>query len=283
MDRLGFIGGSDARRIMAGDWHTLWLEKTGQQEPADLSDNLAVQIGIRTEKLNYEWFNKQYKSENLEVHRVLEPWDKETGAHGSLTQELEWNGVPLKGTIDGWVCKNAAYNQQIIECKHTYERNTMEACLKQYMPQLQFYMFTHKNAQSCFLSVIFGNRRWECVEVSRNNEYIQRMLVHIKEFWDLVTSNTPPADGKHASWESLSTDHIPVDQMVRRDATSDNEFISRCIDYIEQEANAKSFESAKADLKAMVADNEREVYCDLLTIKRDKRGALRIAIKENKQ
>ena len=169
MDRLGFIGGSDARRIMAGDWHTLWLEKTGQQEPADLSDNLAVQIGIRTEKLNYEWFNKQYKSENLEVHRVLEPWDKETGTHGSLTQELEWNGVPLKGTIDGWVCKNAAYNQQIIECKHTFERNTMEACLKQYMAQLQFYMFTHKNAQSCFLSVIFGNRIWECVEVSRNN------------------------------------------------------------------------------------------------------------------
>ena len=34
----------------------------------------------------------------------------------------------------------------------------------------------------------------------------------------------------------------------------------------------------------MVADNEREVYCDLLAqnSKRDKRGALR-AIKENKQ
>ena len=45
MNRLGFIGGSDARRIMEGDWHT-WLEKTGQQQPADLSDNLAVQLGV---------------------------------------------------------------------------------------------------------------------------------------------------------------------------------------------------------------------------------------------
>jgi len=26
----------------------------------------------------------------------------------------------------------------------------------------------------------------------------------------------------------------------------------------------------------MVAPNEREVYCDLLTVKRDKRGSLRI-------
>ena len=46
MDRLGFIGGSDARRIMAGDWHTLWLEKTGQQEPADLSDNLQFRLAF---------------------------------------------------------------------------------------------------------------------------------------------------------------------------------------------------------------------------------------------
>jgi hypothetical protein len=69
--------------------------------------------------------------------------------------------------------------------------------------------------------------------------------------------------------------------MVRRDASSDNEFISRCHDYIETETNAKLFESAKSDLKAMVGDDEREVYCDLLTIKRDKRGALRITVKEN--
>jgi hypothetical protein len=79
----------------------------------------------------------------------------------------------------------------------------------------------------------------------------------------------------------VSIDKIPVDGMTRRDATNDNEFISRCHDYIEQEANAKLFESAKADLKAMVAGDEREVYSDLLTIKRDKRGSLRITIKEN--
>ena len=46
---------------------------------------------------------------------------------------------------------------------------------------------------------------------------------------------------------------------------------------IEFEPAAKSFESAKKDLKAIVADNEREVYSDLLTIRRDKRGALRIS------
>ena len=27
-DRTKSIGGSDANRIMRGDWHTVWLEKT---------------------------------------------------------------------------------------------------------------------------------------------------------------------------------------------------------------------------------------------------------------
>ena len=33
---------------------------------------------------------------------------------------------------------------------------------------------------------------------------------------------------------------------------------------------------AKKQIKEMVGDNEREVYCDHLTAKRDKRGAIRI-------
>jgi len=262
MNRLGFIGGSDARRIMEGDWHSLWLEKTGQQESADLSDNLAVQIGVTTEDFHLSWFLKHAldpKQDQLDKQKTYE------GTH------LE---VPCKGTVDAKIYQA----HKIVECKHTYDRNTIESCIKQYMPQLQFYMMVSET-ESCYLSVIFGNRRWEAVEVSRDETYISRMMIHIKEFWQLVESNTAPDSSKQV--ESLSTDNILVNDMVRRDATSDNEFISRCHDYIEQEANAKSFESAKADLKAMVANNEREVYCDLLTIKRDKRGALRINVKEN--
>ena len=56
VERPKTIGGSDAVRIMEGDWHTLWKEKTGRQEPEDLSWVLPVQIGILTEKKNKEWF-----------------------------------------------------------------------------------------------------------------------------------------------------------------------------------------------------------------------------------
>ena len=54
-DRRYFIGGSDARIIMGEDEAALirlWREKRGEEEPEDLSDNLAVQLGSVTEDLN---------------------------------------------------------------------------------------------------------------------------------------------------------------------------------------------------------------------------------------
>src|SRR5436305_4956155 len=51
-DRRFFIGGSDARVIMADDQRALerlWREKRGEAEPEDLSGNLIVQLGSATE------------------------------------------------------------------------------------------------------------------------------------------------------------------------------------------------------------------------------------------
>jgi predicted phage-related endonuclease len=64
--RRYFIGGSDARIIMGGDEAALvrlWQEKRGEIEPADLSGDLIVQLGLVTEELNRAWFerNSEYR------------------------------------------------------------------------------------------------------------------------------------------------------------------------------------------------------------------------------
>lgn len=256
MNRIGFLGGSDANRIMAGDWHQLWLEKTGQAQPEDLSDNIAVQLGKATEDFNLQWFIKEHPESEI--------------AAWQYPMEMNWEGIPLKGTADAVIM----HSQELIECKHTHERNNIEGILNRYMPQIQFYAWIGIK-DGVYLSVIFGNNRWESVYVRKDFEYIERMQVHLKEFWDCVVSNTAPA----SSPPNVSIDAIPVDGMVRRDANQDNMFVDLCHDYIRYSDTAKSFESVKSDLKAMVASNEREVYCDLLTIKRDKRGALRFNIR----
>src|SRR5258708_29927948 len=61
LNRRNFIGGSDARIIMGSDEAALlrlWREKRGKAEPEDLSDNLIVQLGLVTEPLNRQWFER---------------------------------------------------------------------------------------------------------------------------------------------------------------------------------------------------------------------------------
>ena len=46
------IGGSDATRIMKGDWYNLYNEIKGFQKPEDLEWKVSVCIGQATEALN---------------------------------------------------------------------------------------------------------------------------------------------------------------------------------------------------------------------------------------
>ena len=253
MNRQGFIGGSDCVRIMQGHWLELWQIKTGRADSEDLSDNLAVQLGVYTEDFNLEWFELQSQCQ-LEGHQ-------------STFQE-DIGIVPVKGTVDGiWMSENA-----IVEAKHTNSYNNMESVIEYYMPQIQLYTRL-ADCSGAYMSVIFGNNKWESAHVARDNEYFNSMWAVVSDFWGYVVRDEEPVG---VDTPTLSIDRIEVDNMVKRDASQDNAFISSAHDYLANEQAAKAFESAKKDLKDMVADNEREVYCDLLTIKRDKRGALRI-------
>lgn len=251
MERKGFIGGSDCVKIMQGDWLELWQIKTGKVEPADLSDNVAVQLGIWTESFNLRWFERQ-------LGAVIKNHQKQF--------EKEVWSIPVKGTIDGM------WNGAIVEAKHTNSFNTMDTLIEYYMPQIQLYCHLAES-DGAYLSALFGNNKWDYAFVKYNKEYFGSMWAVVSDFWTYVIRNEEPiAVGPI----SVAMDKIEVDNMVCRDAGTDNEFVDAAYRYVENQDQARLFEIAKTDLKNMVADNEREVYCDLITIKRDKRGSLRI-------
>jgi len=258
MKRTGFIGGSDCVQIMQGRWLELWQVKTGRAQSEDLSNVLAVQLGSWTESFNLNWFEKEYGC-ILRNHQ--------------LELENKIGSVPTKGTVD------AMFDRDIVEAKHTNSFNNMDKVIEYYMPQIQLYAHLAK-ADGIHMSVIFGNSKWESAYVKYNLDYFDSMWAVVSDFWGYVERDEEPVG---INTPSLSIDSISVDDMVRRSAQQDNHFISAAHDYTQNEQAAKLFESSKKDLKAMVGDNEREVYCDLLTIKRDKRGALKITTrKENK-
>ena len=262
MDRTKSIGGSDALKIMRGDWSSLWLEKTGRTQPEDLSNVFAVQLGVATEDFNIRWFARDMG---------VEITGKQTQYQGRSA-----HGVPLRATLDA----EFMYEGQrcVLEVKHTYEGNTLSKQVANYMPQLQLYM--HMAAVPfIYFANIFGNRRYEYCKVSWDKHYYDTMMVNINEFWSLVQSDTAPPNAVHIP--SIGIDHIELDDMVARCADGDNMFLDQAHQFIETIEAHSMHESAKKTLKAMVANNEREVYSQPLTIKRSKNGALRFNINKD--
>jgi len=255
MKRTGFIGGSDCVRIMQGHWLELWQVKTGRSEGDDLSRNIAVQLGVCTEDFNLAWFETEHDatitSHQLEYERLI-------------------GTVQAKGTVDG------IWENSIVEAKHTNSMNNMDNVIEYYMPQIQMYAYMAK-ADGIWLSVIFGNNKWESAYVKYNQDYFNSMWAVVSDFWGYVVRDEEPVG---VEVPSIIIDKIEVDNMVKRDASRDNQFIDAAHTYLEHQDAAKTFEGAKKDLKAMVSSNEREVYCNSLTIKRDKRGSLRITARK---
>ena len=106
LDRMKFIGGSDARIIMGKDekaLHRLWREKRGEEAPPDLSGVLIVQLGIATEDLNRRWYelNSGQRVSDIQRHAIhcTMPWMaatldglvKETGAVFEAKFMLPWS------------------------------------------------------------------------------------------------------------------------------------------------------------------------------------------------
>ena len=254
--REDFIRGSDMVSLMQGKWEELWKIKTGLLGRKDLSNEFNVQLGSFTEIFNLNWLQKYYEYDFV-------PQSEHTKMYGN---------IKLQGTLDG-----EDRDKYIgVECKHTHSRNDMDYMLDYYMPQMQFYMYISGLPQMVF-SVIFGNKH-ECVVVSANEQYQSKMLDEIKDFWEYVTDNTQPHDYEVKIKQSIK-DNIAIDGKVKRDASSSNSFSIAVMEYFHNQDAAKLFEQAKKDIKAEMKDNESEIYNDFVSVKRDKRGSIRITKK----
>ena len=143
VNRRLFLGGSDARIIMAADEAALirlWKEKRGEAEPEDLSDNLVVQLGVATEALNRTWYQRT------------------TGR--SVTDVQRWVQHPvhrfLAATLDGMVEEVDA----VFEAKFMLPWSfSEEAAADKHMAQLQHNLWV-TNARSAALSIITGGGKW---------------------------------------------------------------------------------------------------------------------------
>lgn len=284
MNRTGFIGGSDMYTIMnTTSWESLYRIKIGEEAPEDLSENFKVQLGIKTESFNRNWLLKELKYLGKDYF-ILTPNAKIRVQHG----------ITFKANVDGILAKVKeklngieVYDnyEAIIECKHTGQFNTMESMIQKYTPQCMHYMFT-TGIKKAYLSVIFGNNYGFC-EINWNREYWDNYCIpRVKAFWKCVKDKQEPNEYVYEQFDDYKKENteiinnVEIDNMVARDATNDNRFKALSIDCLENFDSHIKYTKSSKEIKELVASNEREVYNDIIKVKRDKRGAKRISFVE---
>ncbi len=178
------IGGSEIAIVMGDKIATkyksiidLWLEKTGQKEPDDLSENEDVFMGKFLEDKIAELFTiktgKKIRKNNFVLYHPVYKF--------------------LSANLDREVIGEDA----ILECKNTGSYNLKEwdngqdDVPQRYLYQVMQYLMITGKRYGYFSALIGGNRhRWKCIE--RDDELIAEMIKRAKEFWQCVETNTMP-------------------------------------------------------------------------------------------
>lgn len=254
-NRNASIGGSDAMRIMAGDWHTLWLEKTGRAGAANLDDVFAVQLGRATETFHGHWFGKV---------------TGKTVQHSAVTVvgKESW----LTGNIDFWIREENTF----LEVKHSNANATLRDKALYYMPQIAHYCLVTGRDYGWF-SVIPGNDDPVYGKVEPDRAYIEQLEQAERLFWWHVTMDSEPDNIPKRKLMQVAEESPLINKINGQrayDFATHNQWCNAANDYLANKEAAARFEAAKKDLKAMVPEDAAEVYGAGLMIRRSKSGSL---------
>jgi predicted phage-related endonuclease len=249
--RRQYIGGSDGRIIMGDDEAALvrlWREKRGEVEPKDHSGNLLVQLGLATEHLNRQW----YERTTGQVVKDIQSW--------VCHPVIRWMAATLDGIVEG--------SGAVFEAKFMLPWSfSEEAAAEKHMAQLQHNMWV-TNARAAVLSIITGGGKWVEIKISADTLYQHLLLTAEKKFWRCVESGEPPrlfgAEPPRARVEA-----VRIVDMSSSNAWAEfsNVFRQTREAYLEHE-------NAKAELKGLMPEDAKEAIGHGIRAKRSKSGAV---------
>ena len=237
------IGGSDASVIVGlNSWKSpfqLWLEKTGQTEPEDLSDNEYVYWGTTLEEVVAREFT--IRTGKKVVRRGLLQ-------HDDIPYLLASVDRLVVGEDAGLECKTA----NGFAAKAWDGDNVPDA----YYVQCQHYMAV-TGAQTWYIAALIGGNHFVWKEIPRNEDDIKALLEAEAEFWRKVeTKEMPDVDGSesctHALAEKFSGGgpaiELPSEADESLDKIAELEDIKKSID--------EQIEAHKNGLRMMLGDAE---------------------------
>lgn len=280
MERKDYIGSSDARDILTGEWDKLFRIKTGRMDPPDFEDNFAVQLGRQTEAFHLDWTTRRLNEE----HGGGFEWsfNQEDGEQhfATFTPDGSENSPVLGSTPDA-LLRTPQKEVYAVEAKITGRWKNADEAADWYMPQLQHHMLVWDKKLILF-SVICGTTEPERIWVGASEEWRQHYIERCDAFWRHIKADEAPApafydDAKQPEVVPAKVAAtVPLNGYKKRDLTQNNHANALIPEFIETKRQKDRHEEVKKEIQGLMADDENLLTHPKMTIKRDKRGAIRI-------
>jgi predicted phage-related endonuclease len=245
------LGGSDARIIMGNDEEALlrlWREKRGEAAPEDLSGNLPVQLGLATELLNRQW----YERTTGQVVTDVQSWVRHP--------VIRWMAATLDGIVEG--------TGAVFEAKFMLPWSfSEEMAAEKHMAQVQHNMWV-TNATGAVLSIITGGGKWVEIKISADPLYQHLLFTAEKKFWRCVESGEPPR------LFGVEPPRARIEAVRIVDMSASNTWAEFSIVFRRTREAHLEHENAKAELKGLMPEDAKEVIGHGIRARRSKSGAV---------
>lgn len=184
-ERRKSIGGSDAAAaVNLSPWtspYKLWLEKTGQRQADDLSDNEFVHFGNVLEDVVATEFMRRTGKRVMRVNQQLTHPE-----HSWMTANIDRRIVGAgEGIYEGLECKTAS----IWQLKEWGEKEDQIPI--QYLIQVMHYLAV-TGWDAWHVAVLIAGNDFRTFKIVRDEEMIEDLIMREREFWDAVLNKQPP-------------------------------------------------------------------------------------------
>ena len=268
------LGGSEINIIASGNKEkiqNLFLEKTEQKEPDDLTLIWPVIMGHITETVNLEW-TAHYLQTTINMRQ----------------QVIEGNKNPfMRCTLDG-VIENYKNKLAVIDAKFTLGRpvkdeawgDVIPRLIRYYAPQLHWnaYLlqeYLDKPVEYGLLSFIRGGDKPILEEMQIDTAYQEELIELGKYFMNCVDLGFEPDE------IPTTTDFVPQADLVPVDMESDDRWRSFALQIIQTAGANKIFKESSDNIKKLVPPNASEATGHGVKIKVQRNGSKRLEICKN--
>jgi putative phage-type endonuclease len=246
--RSQHIGASDVAALFDMSPFTtlwqLWMEKSGNLPPEDLSDNKSVQAGTFLESGIANWAAHRW---DMKVKKVVDYYTADDCPGMGASLDFQTDGghpVEIKWSAhgDGW----------------EYEGDTITCAPDNYILQVLHQMACTDAEYGWLIALIRNEPRR--MKVPRSEEIISKIKSHVAKFWDSVRAGEePPVDfNKDGDAVVRLLDFVPMSEVT---LTTENAHLFQTYlenAAVEKEAKAKK-DAAKTELLTLSIEEMKKM------------------------